>query len=138
MNDNSYITLLDPSIQDNSGIDSDNLGDLIIYQSIKQILEDLFPGKEIKRISTHQYIQKKETGIINDSLFAFVGGTNILTSDIRNFPRLSPVKRKGFYLFPGFRNLVLLGTGWSAYQPPVDLPTRIYYKQILKKKSCIP
>src|SRR5258705_10807416 len=120
MKQGDYIALLDPSLQNNNGEPSDNLGDLIIHDSIKQLLEELFPGKEIIRISTNVFLTKKEKMIINNSLYTFVGGTNILTSDIRHFPRLSPVKRKGFYLFPGFSKVILCGVGWAAYQQQMD------------------
>jgi len=131
MKQRDYIILLDPSLQNNKGEPSDNLGDQIIYDSIKTILEELFSGKEIIRISTHVDFTKKEKNIIKGSRFIFVGGTNILTSDIRNFPRLTPIKKKGFYLFPGIKNLILLGTGWTSYQSRMDWATKFYYKRIL-------
>jgi hypothetical protein len=77
MKQKDYITLLDPSLQNNEGEASGNLGDLIIYDSIKDILEELFPGKAIIRISTHVDFTKKEKKIINNSLLTFVGGTRI-------------------------------------------------------------
>jgi polysaccharide pyruvyl transferase WcaK-like protein len=133
MNKNDYIALLDPSLQNNEGKPSDNLGDLIIYDSIKLILEGLFPGKEVCRISTHVSFKKQEKEIINKAQYTFVGGTNILTSDIRHFPRLTPVKKKGFYLFPGFKNVILCGAGWAGYQQKTDWATRLYYKNILRR-----
>ncbi|MBK7560803.1 MAG: polysaccharide pyruvyl transferase family protein [Chitinophagaceae bacterium] len=134
MNQNNYITLLDPSLQNNKGEPSNNLGDIIIYDSIIQILKELFPGKEIIRISTHVDFLKKDKEIINNSLYTFVGGTNILTSDIRHFLRLTPVKNKGFYFFPGIKNLILFGTGWTSYQTRMDWATKIYYKKVLSNK----
>lgn len=135
MSSNNYIVLLDPSLQNNEGEPSGNLGDLIIYDFIKDILYRLFPDKEMIRISTHVPFTKKSKELINNSLYTFVGGTNILTSDIRNFPRLTPVKRKGFYFFPGFKKVILLGTGWSSYQHNRDWATRFYYKNILHKQA---
>jgi hypothetical protein len=128
-----YIVLLDPSIRDNEHRPSDNLGDIIIYDSVRSVLDELFPGEEVIRISTHQYLTKKEKQLINSARLSFVGGTNLLSSDIRHFPRLSPEKRKGFYFFPGFKNVILLGVGWSAYQQPMDWASKIYYKNILRK-----
>lgn len=133
MNQENYITLLDPALQDNYGTISDNLGDVIIYDCIKEVLSSLFPCMEIKRISTHQYFSKIEKEIINNAQYTFIGGSSILTSDIRHFPRLSPVKRKGFYLLPGFKNVILWGVGWASYQQKMDWATRLYYKNILRK-----
>lgn len=129
-----YILLLDPALQNHSGTPSANIGDQIIYESVRKLLEELFPGEEIRRISTHQYFTAPEKELINNARYTFVGGSNILTADIRNFPRLSPVKRKGFYFFPGFRNIILLGTGWSGYERPMDWPTKVFYKKVLHKK----
>jgi len=127
------ISLIDPSLLDNNGRLSDNLGDLIIYNSIKEQLDILFPEESVTRISAHQYFGSSEKKLINNAKYTFVGGTNILTSDIRNFPRFSPVKRKGFYFFPGFSRAILWGVGWVSYQSGMDWATKIYYKRVLRK-----
>lgn len=130
-----YILLLDPALQNHDGTPSVNVGDQIIFESVIRILEELFPGEEIRRISTHQYFTAKEKELINNARYSFVGGSNILTSDIRNFPRLSPEKKKGFYFFPGFRNVILFGTGWSQYEQDMDWATKIFYRKVLHKKA---
>jgi len=134
VNREKYIVLLDPALQDNNGKPSENLGDLIIYDFIKDILARMFPNTEVIRLSTHVPFKKKEKDIINHSLYNFVGGTNILSSDIRNFPRLTPIKKKGFYFFPGFKNVILIGTGWYRYQQRPDWATTIYFNRILNKR----
>jgi hypothetical protein len=133
MNNSGYIALLDPSIRNNEGQNSRNLGDVIIYDSVKEILADLFPGKEVKRISTHIPFSRKEKQVINNADFAITGGSNILTSDIRHFNRFRPVKTPGFYLYPGFKNVILLGNGWVTYQKKMSWATRHYYNKILHK-----
>ncbi len=134
MSQSGYIALLDPSLMDKSGTLSSNLGDVIIYGSVREVMEEMFPGTEIIRIPTHQPFGSKEKKIINGSLFSIVGGTNILTSKIRDFSRLIPYQRKGFYIFPGFGKIILLGTGWSAFVTKHDFATKFYYKRILNKK----
>ncbi|MHA4811236.1 polysaccharide pyruvyl transferase family protein [Flavitalea flava] len=131
---NDYIALLDPSLRENDNSISFNLGDVIIFKSIIDILETLFPHYEIKRISTHFDFGKNELALIKNARLSFVGGTNLLTSDIRHFSRFTPVKNKFFYLNPGFKNVILIGTGWSSYAPPPDLPTSIYYQRVLHKR----
>ncbi|MBI5371161.1 MAG: polysaccharide pyruvyl transferase family protein [Sphingobacteriales bacterium] len=134
MKKSNYIVLLDPSIRDNNGAPAFNLGDMIIYDAVMKILSEIFQKHEILRISSHEWFAKKQKKILNGSLLNIMGGTNVLTSDIRNFPRMTPEKKKGFYLFPGFNNLVLLGTGWEKYQSKPDWATIIYYYRILNKK----
>lgn len=133
MNQSNYIALLDPSIINKERENSNNLGDLVIYESIKQLLKELFPQTEIVRISTHTTFGTFEKTIINQAYLTFVGGSNLLTSNIRHFNRFTPVKKKGFYLFPGFGNTILIGAGWSEYQKTPDWATKIYYKKILHK-----
>ena len=130
----AYSVLIDPALKNNSGEPSDNLGDLIISEDIRRILADLFPKENFIPVSPHLPFASKEKQIINSANFVFVGGSNILTSDIRHFPRLSPEKIKGFYLFPGFKNLVLIGTGWNRYDTKPDWATRIFYRKILHRK----
>jgi len=128
---NKYdIVLIDPALKTNDGLVSDNLGDCIISESIQKLLADLFPSADIIRISPHVHFSSREKKIMANAKFTFVGGTNILTSDIRHFPRLSPKKTKGFYLYPGIRNLILIGAGWSRYDSRPDWATTIYYRQI--------
>ncbi|HUR65276.1 MAG TPA: polysaccharide pyruvyl transferase family protein [Chitinophagaceae bacterium] len=133
MSKEGYILLLDPALQDNNGTPSDNIGDVIIFEAIHSILTKLFPQSEIIRVSLHQDLKRKEKDLVKNARYAFVGGSNILTSDIRNFPRLTPVKTKGFYFYPGFKNVIYMGAGWCAYQKKIDWATRIYYRNIMHK-----
>ncbi len=126
-----YIVLLDPSIKDEKNKSSYNIGDRIIFKSVKKILTGIFPHLPLEQISAHGSLNRKEKKLITNSTFTFVGGTNILTSDVRNSIRLVP-ERKDFlsFLFPGIKNLILLGTGWCDYVPAPDAWTRIYYQRI--------
>jgi hypothetical protein len=128
------IVLIDPALKTNDGLVSDNLGDCIISESIQKELTEIFPSEEVVRVSPHVPFLSKEKKIINNSNFAFVGGTNILTSNVRHFPRLSPNKIKGFYLSPGIKNLILVGAGWNQYDLKPDWATKIFYKKILHRK----
>lgn len=127
-----HITLIDPSVGP-GGAPPENAGDCIIYSSVERLMLELFPEKEIVRISAHQLWGAKEKELIRNATYCFAAGSNMLTSDIRNFHRFSPEKKKGFYLFPGVSGIILLGVGWYRYQPKPDLPTSIYYKKILAK-----
>jgi len=129
-----YIALLDPALMDNKGTPSYNLGDLIIHESVMKLFDELFPGIEIRRVSSHTGISAKEKEVLKGSRFNFVGGTNILTSDIRNFFRLSPEKRRTEYIFPGFSNVILIGAGWTKYEGRPDIYTTVYYNRILNPR----
>ncbi len=127
------IALLDPSMKSN-GKTSPNLGDIIIYESVKEMLSEVFPGHSLVRISTHEQITRAHKILINQSDFTFVGGSNLLTSHILAFDRLVPSKKRFFHFFPGFKNVVPVGVGWSSYIGEPDFHTRKYYKNIFHRK----
>ena len=129
----SYIALLDPALMNHEGQLSTNLGDLIIYESVNKILNELFPHKEIVRIASHAALNRQQQNIVNQADFAFVGGTNIFLSDYRDF-RLLKLKNDDFlfWLNPGVKNLIFLGVGWGkGYGSPITWKTKIFYDKIL-------
>lgn len=127
-----YIALLDPALQDNKGTESRNLGDLIISESAIEILNELFPSKQIVRISTHVEIDLKRRRQINDAFLSFIGGTNLITSDIRGYRQFVVRNGKLVWLFPGVRKLILLGCGWGGgYGDPMHFKTKFFYRHIL-------
>lgn len=130
-----YIALLDPSLEDNDGSISPNLGDSIIYRDVIKIINRIFP-LEVKRISLHANITSQQQKLIRNAHISFVGGSNVLTSNIidADYTRMLPGKNL-FKLFqPKFSNIVLMGTGWCEYQPRPGLITTHYYHKILNKK----
>ena len=129
----NYIALLDPALQDNNGTESSNLGDLIISESVVEILHDLFPSKQIVRISTHVEIDLKRRRQINDAFLSFIGGTNLITSDIREYKQFVVRNGKLVWLFPGVKKLILLGCGWGVgYGDPMHFKTKFFYHRILQ------
>lgn len=128
----NYIVLLDPSMMDNSGTPSYNLGDLIINESVMSVLSSILPGYEVVRLSTHNYITERERKIIRGAEISIVGGSNILSSDIKKAHRLTTEKRRLRYLFPQFDNVVLLGAGWADYSYCYNFYTSVFYNRIFK------
>ncbi|MBL7743817.1 MAG: polysaccharide pyruvyl transferase family protein [Chitinophagaceae bacterium] len=127
-----YIVLIDPALQDNDGTDSWNIGDMIISESIMDILRSMFPGKEIVRISSHVVVGTKHRKIIKEAFLTFIGGSNLITSSILGY-RSFPIRDgRLVWLFPGIQNMILFGPGWGdGYGKPLNLRTKIFYKRIL-------
>ena len=73
-----FITHHDPSIS------TLNLGDYIISDSVNEILENIFPERYIYRVSTQDHIGRLTQICSKDSLYHFVGGSNLLCSNIFN------------------------------------------------------
>lgn len=129
------ITVFDPSLANNDGEPSKNLGDEIIWLSVCKVLKELFPSSGFQRISTHEIPPNsllKKAGQTNG---IFVGGSNLLSSYVRGYNqwKLMPPGWKGVF-FPKIKNAILLGVGWWQYQEPPSLSTKFYYNRVLNHK----
>jgi len=133
MNRHDYIALLDPSLPEDPNLQQPpNLGDVLITEAVIEALNELFPEREIKRFASHKFMERKEMQMIKEAHFAFVGGTNLLFSDMLTWRELKLRKGKLTWLFPGIRNLILFGTGWGqGYGQPITFRSKILYKRIL-------
>lgn len=104
-----------------------NLGNQIIMDAVRDVLDELFPfsfqiSLPIEDIKTNarKYNRKSQ--------WSFVGGTNLLNSDIRRYRQWD----LDFHNVLVLRNLVLLGCGWFQYEKiPVTRFTRWAYKKVL-------
>jgi hypothetical protein len=112
-----------------TAIDSDNLGDGIIMDSVWKVLKDLFPQAEFLRTPTHRRATLAEIRAGRRAPLSIVGGTNILKSHmlIRGNWRITPLD----YL--SWRNIVLMGVGWQQYGGESDAATRLFFRTVLSK-----
>jgi hypothetical protein len=125
------LCLIDPSLQDHSGRSSDNLGDVVIYRSIARCLEQLFPGEPIRRISSHVPLEAPHYEIMQAARIIFLGGSNLLSSDVLTYNQWNFTSNPADYDAPRFSNTVLFGIGWWQYQDPATPFTSDYYRRIL-------
>lgn len=128
-----FITLLDPSLKDHNGNSSINLGDVIIYESVFKYLKELFPDKDIIRISTHSFLEKKHFSILKQKNLKFFSGTNALSSNVREYHQWKLSKKKFFFLSPKVKDVILMGVGWWQYQGSPTLATKYFYNNVLSK-----
>jgi len=128
------IGLLDPSLMDNNGNVSSNLGDVIIFDAVINALNDIFEEYILIRVSTHINPSRENLRKLSKCDYIFIGGTNLLSSNIQEYNQWEfELKKIISFLFP-LKNITLLGVGWWQYQ---DLPTeftKARYKNILKSK----
>ena len=128
------ITLFDPSLRNHSGLQSSNLGDVIIYRSVAKVLKQIFPNEELVRISTHDYLTELHYDQINNSRFRFVGGSNLLSSHIWRYNQWNIAPRESLYfLNPRIKETILFGCGWWQYQSKPDLITKYFYNKVFSK-----
>ncbi len=131
-----YIIHLTPAIAKNNNF-SNNLGDVIIYESANEILSDLFKGMEIISMSTHEYPNKMDMRLIQQSHLSFVGGSNLLSSNIIKYNQWKFNKHIWQYLLPSIKNINILGVGWWQYQNKPTRFTSHFYKTVFTKKNLL-
>lgn len=115
------ITLLDTSVC------SSNIGDSIIMDACKRELFSIFPESSYYTSFTHDRIGKISRKHIKSSDYAFVCGTNLLSSDMRKQKQW----KIGMLDFFHLNDLLLLGVGWKNYQKIPTFYTKHYLKKIL-------
>ena len=107
-----------------TSLESENLGDQIINDYGKKILEEIGINI-IDQIPTHKKPTKKEQEKLKQNLPKLILGTNIGSSHMNidgvwkkpNNPKL-------------MENLCLLGIGWDTYSDECNLYTKLFYKKL--------
>lgn len=117
------ISLLDTSIC------SSNLGDQIIMDSVQKHLDSLFDALFI-HIPTHDVISKESYQFMKKSHFIFVGGTNLLSSNMNSYNQW----RVSWWDALFVKNIILMGVGWWQYQKLPNFYTKTLYQMLLSKQ----
>lgn len=125
------IGLLDPSLQDNNGTISTNIGDVIIYDAVIKVLDDVFKNYDLIRVSTHSNPDRKALKNLSHCDVQIIGGTNLLSSDIKSYNQWKFERRLIDKLLFPVKNIVSLGVGWWQYQSEPTDYTANYYKKLL-------
>lgn len=105
------IGLIDPALYSLKS-QSPNIGDQIISRAVHRELRGIFGAStDIVSIPSHQYPSPQSLKRLRGSEHVFVGGSNLLW-----FRTLLPASWKiGPLGLVFYRNLILLGVGWGAY-----------------------
>ncbi len=121
----SIVTILNPSIC------SPNLGDQIIIDSVQKILEDIFVEALFIHIQTQDIISKNSYKFIRQSQFSFVGGTNLLSSNMNFYNQWKVNGWDSLFM----KEIILMGVGWWQYQKQPNLYTKLLLTNVLNKKK---
>jgi polysaccharide pyruvyl transferase WcaK-like protein len=113
------ILIYEPSIL------SENVGDFIIMDAVKEHLYTIFPNDMFFSAITQDKMPERTYKLNELCDYSFVGGTNILSSRMR---RQRPWRIKDTSYI---HNLVLMGVGWADYQKTPDLYSRFLLKRLL-------
>ena len=115
-------------IRYNPSLTTLNMGDFVIYDSIKTQMADLFEGAFNVDVSTHLPVSYIFTRLLTDADYKFVCGTNLLMGKLNGIFRqwdinIFNAKRLG--------PAILIGAGWWQYNNKPNAYTKKVYKRIL-------
>ncbi|SFB99592.1 Polysaccharide pyruvyl transferase [Parapedobacter composti] len=121
-----------PVITFDTSIATTNLGDHIIMDAVKQIVNELFVDDFVINIPTHFSIHPKDLPKLRKYQLGIVGGTNLLKNDTL----LNSQWKVGLKDLIVLRHkAVLLGVGWWQYQEkPVSAYSRMMYRNLLSTR----
>lgn len=119
-----HVTVLDPSISNR------NLGDAIIMQAVSAELQALIAGAYFYRVPTQDYAGQAARAIVERSDLVFVGGTNLLSSNMDRYRQWKVRLQDRFWR----HSAILMGVGWWKYQPEPNLYTRLLLRRVLHRQ----
>ena len=115
------ITIFDTSIL------SENIGDFIIMDSVERELNKLFSRDMIFKSITHDKVDKITYRLNKISDYSFIGGTNLLSSNMNRYNQWKINLIDSFFL----KNIILMGVGWWQYQKKPNFYTKYLLKSVL-------
>jgi len=124
------ICLLNPGLQNHAGALSHNLGDVIIFDAVREQFAEIWPDFHLDILSTHEELGPAQYEVIRQSDYVIVGGSNLLSSNMNHYNQWKISWRDLFRL----RNVILMGVGWWQYQKAPNLYTALLLHGVLSKR----
>ena len=118
------ITILDTSIA------SENIGDFIIMDSVNRELKKIFSLDMLFYSLTHDKISKATYRLNKISDYTFIGGTNLLSSNMNSYNQWKINFIDSLFL----KDTILMGVGWWQYQKKPNLYTQYLLKKVLHSR----
>ena len=105
------------------------MGDYIIVDSIRRILEKHLPSSIFISVATHDYLSSEAYKVIAKSDLTIVCGTNLLCGNLEHYKQWK-IQARDFLLL---RDVVLMGVGWWQYQKQISEYTKEFYNLCLSR-----
>jgi len=106
---------------------TENLGDFIIMDAIRDHINEMFPGSMVLHTATHDKVSRPTYRMVKKSGLSFVGGTNLISSNMDRYNQWKINIIDGLFL----KNIILMGVGWWQYQKKPNVYTRYLLKSVL-------
>ena len=99
-------------------------------QGVYDFLHSKFQNDYLMKLQCTDHIGTMSKKYISLSDHSFIGGSNLLTSQINRY------KQIGFSFLDSFsiKNMILFGVGWWQYQKDPNLISRIFLKNLLSNE----
>lgn len=116
------VTIFDTSIC------TENVGDEIIMDCVNSQLMDMFKRTMFLRVPTHEKITKISYMRMKKTKLGFVGGTNLLASNMRY-----PINQWNIHIWntKHLNDVILMGVGSQNYGDKINLYTKYLYRKAL-------
>ncbi len=116
------VTIFDTSIC------TENVGDEIIMDCVNSQLRDMFKRTMFLRVPTHEKITKISYMRMKKTKLGFVGGTNLLASNMRY-----PINQWNIHIWntKHLNDVILMGVGSQNYGDKINLYTKYLYRKAL-------
>ena len=106
---------------------TENLGDFIIMDAVRDHIDEMFPDAMVLHTATHEKISRPTYSMVKQSELSFVGGTNLISSNMNRYNQWKINLVDGLFL----KNITLMGVGWWQYQKDANFYTRQLLKSVL-------
>jgi hypothetical protein len=115
----------------NTSIGTTNLGDLIIYDAVYRHLRSMYPEAFVTNYPSHLQRDYATKLLMADEDIIFVGGTNLLSSNMDSYNqwKIDPLDSRFLK-----KKFVLMGVGWWQYQEKPNSYTRKMLTSLLSDK----
>lgn len=120
----NLVALFDTSVA------TENIGDFIIMDAVRLELSALLERHQTFTLPTHDFIGKIGRNMLRRADFSVIGGTNILSSHLREYRQW----KFGLLDLPLLRDVLLMGVGWWQYQESPDRLSALFYRRVLSTK----
>jgi polysaccharide pyruvyl transferase WcaK-like protein len=112
----------------NPSIGTTNMGDFIIYESVYEHLRSMFPESFLTNYPSQLHTSYDAKQSMGTKDVIFVGGTNLLSSNMDEYYQWKIDPMDKFYLK---NKVVLMGVGWWQYQDKPNAYTQKLLRSVL-------
>lgn len=118
-------------IRYNPSLTTLNMGDFIIFDSIRRELAELFENAFNIDVSTHLPVSYVFSNLLKEADYKFVCGTNLLMGKLNGIFRQWDIN---IFNAKKLGPAILIGVGWWQYNNNPNIYTKQVYKRVLSKE----